>query len=60
MTRSPRGSILGYGMAQWMAEHEILAAALFVGLSLALIAIFAALERRYKQQLTAGQKDNLS
>ena len=47
-------------MAQWMAEHEILAAALFVGLSLALIAIFAALERHYKQQLTARRKNNFS
>jgi len=44
-------------MAHWMAEHEAFAAAIFVGLSLALIAIFAALEHRYKQQLTARRKD---
>ena len=49
-----------FGMAHWMAEHEVLAAAIFVGLSLALTAIFAALERRYKQQLTARRKDNFS
>jgi hypothetical protein len=47
-------------MAHWMAEHEVLAAVIFVGLSLALTAIFAAMERRYKQQLTARRKDNLS
>jgi hypothetical protein len=47
-------------MAHWMAEHEIMAAAVFVGLSLALIAIFAALEHRYKQQLTARRKDYFS
>jgi hypothetical protein len=47
-------------MAQWMAEHEILAAALFVGLSLALIAIFAALEHRCKEQLTTRRKGHLS
>jgi hypothetical protein len=47
-------------MAHWMAEHEVLAAAIFVGLSLALTAIFAALERRYKQNLTARRKDNFS
>jgi hypothetical protein len=47
-------------MAHWMAEHEVLAAAIFVGLSLALIAIFAALERHYKQQLTARRKNNFS
>jgi hypothetical protein len=35
-----------------MNQHEILAAVIFVGVSLALIAFFAALERRYKQQLT--------
>jgi hypothetical protein len=47
-------------MAQWMAEHEVLAAALFVGLSLALIAVFAALEHRYKDEITARRKDNFS
>jgi hypothetical protein len=47
-------------MAQWMAEHEVLAAVIFVGLSLALIAIFAALEHRYKQQLTTRRKDYFS
>jgi hypothetical protein len=47
-------------MAQWMAEHEVLAAAFFVGLSVALIVIFAALERRYKEQLTARRKDHFS
>jgi len=47
-------------MAQWMAEHEIMAAVVFVGLSLALIAIFAALEHRYKEQLTARRKDYFS
>jgi hypothetical protein len=40
-----------------MNQHEILAAAFFVGLSLALIAFFAALERRYKEQLTGRRKD---
>jgi hypothetical protein len=35
-----------------MGQHEILAAVIFVGLSLALIAVFSALERRYKDQLT--------
>jgi hypothetical protein len=47
-------------MAHWMAEHEILAAIIFVGLSLALIAFFTALERRYKEQLTARRKDYFS
>jgi len=47
-------------MAHWMAEHEVLAAAIFVGLSLGLIAIFAALEHRYKEQLTARRKDYFS
>jgi hypothetical protein len=47
-------------MAQWMVEHEVLAAAIFVGLSLSLTAIFAALEHRYKQQSTARRKDNFS
>jgi hypothetical protein len=47
-------------MAHWMAEHEILSAALFVGLSLALIALFAALERRYKEQLTSRRMDHFS
>jgi hypothetical protein len=35
-----------------MTEHEVLAAVAFVGLSLALTIFFAALERRYKRQLT--------
>lgn len=48
------------GMAHWMAEHEVLAAVIFVGLSLALIAIFAALEHRYKQELTARRKNYFS
>jgi hypothetical protein len=43
-----------------MNQHEILAAVIFVGLSLALIAFFAALERRYKQQLTGVRKDQVS
>jgi hypothetical protein len=43
-------------MASWMNQHEILAAAIFVGVSLALIAFFAALERRYKEQLTGRRK----
>jgi hypothetical protein len=47
-------------MAHWMAEHEIMAAAIFVGLSLALTAFFAALEHRYKQQLTARRKNYYS
>jgi hypothetical protein len=47
-------------MAHWMAEHEVLAAVIFVGLSLALTAVFAALERHYKQQLTANRKNNFS
>jgi hypothetical protein len=47
-------------MAHWMAEHEIMAAAIFVALSLALTAFFAALEHRYKQQLTARRKDYFS
>jgi hypothetical protein len=47
-------------MAHWMAEHEVLAAVIFVGLSLALIFFFAALERRYKEQLTAHRKNHFS
>jgi hypothetical protein len=47
-------------MSHWMAEHEILAAAIFVALSLALIAIFAALERHYKQQLAVRGKNDFS
>lgn len=47
-------------MAHWMAEHEVLAAAIFVGLSLALTAFFAALERHYKDQLTARRKNYFS
>jgi hypothetical protein len=43
-----------------MNQHEILAAALFVGLSLALTVFFAALERRYKQQLTSPRKNYFS
>ena len=42
----------------WL-EHEVLAAAIFVGLSLALTAFFAALERCYKQQLTDRRKITL-
>jgi hypothetical protein len=47
-------------MAHWMAEHEVLAAAIFVALSLALTAFFAALERHYKQQLTSRRKNHFS
>jgi hypothetical protein len=47
-------------MARWMAEHEVLAAVIFVGLSLALIAIFAAMERRYKEQLMGRRKNYFS
>jgi hypothetical protein len=47
-------------MAHWMAEHEVLAAGIFVGLSLALIALFAALEQRYKKQLTSRRKNYFS
>jgi ABC-type amino acid transport system permease subunit len=36
-------------MANWMNQHEVLAAVIFVALSFALIAAFAYLERRYKQ-----------
>jgi hypothetical protein len=43
-----------------MSQHEVLAAVIFVGLSLALIAFFAALERRYKEQLTARRKNYFS
>jgi hypothetical protein len=43
-----------------MNQHEVLAAVIFVGLSLALIAFFAALERRYKEQLTARRKNYFS
>ena len=39
-----------FGMAHWMVEHEALAAVAFVGLSLALIALFVALERRYMER----------
>jgi len=46
-------------MAHWMAQHEILAAVIFVGLSLALIAFFATLERRYKEHLMTRRKDYL-
>jgi hypothetical protein len=47
-------------MAHWMAEHEVLAAAIFVALSLALTAFFAALERHCKQPLTSRRKNNFS
>jgi hypothetical protein len=47
-------------MAHWMAEHEVLAAVIFVAVSLALIAFFTALERRYKEQLTARRKNYFS
>jgi len=47
-------------MAHWMAQHEVFAAAVFVALSLAITAIFAALERRYGEQITARRKDNYS
>jgi hypothetical protein len=47
-------------MAHWMAEHEALAAAIFVALSLALIALFAAVERRYQDQMTARRKNDFS
>ncbi|HSK45035.1 MAG TPA: hypothetical protein VLA83_14240 [Candidatus Binatia bacterium] len=43
-----------------MAEHEVLSAVLFVGLSLALIAVFTAVEKRYKRQLTARRKNHFS
>jgi hypothetical protein len=43
-----------------MNHHEILAAVTFVALSLALIAFFAAVERRYKKQLTAPRKNYFS
>ena len=49
-----------YVMAHWMAEHEVLAAAIFVGLSLALTAFFAVLERHYKQPLTSRRKNYFS
>jgi hypothetical protein len=47
-------------MAHWMAEHEVLAAAIFVALSLALTAFFAGLEHRYRHQLTARRKNYYS
>jgi len=47
-------------MAHWMAEHEVLAAAIFVALSFALTAFFAALERHYEQQLTSRRKNDFS
>jgi hypothetical protein len=47
-------------MAHWMAEHEVLAAAIFVALSLALTAFFAVLERHYKQPLTSRRKNYFS
>jgi hypothetical protein len=37
-------------MAHWMAEHEVMAAAIFVALSLALTGFFSVLERHCKQQ----------
>jgi hypothetical protein len=50
-------TVLRFGMARWMAEHEVLAAAIFVGLSLALTALFAILEYRYKERLTGRHKN---
>jgi hypothetical protein len=47
-------------MSHWMAEHEALAAAIFVALSLVLIAVFAAVERHYKEQLTSSRKNYFS
>jgi hypothetical protein len=43
-----------------MAEHEVLAAAVFVALSLALTAFFAVLERHCKQPLTSRRKNYFS
>jgi hypothetical protein len=60
VTGGCKRTVLRFGMAHWMAEHEILAAVIFVGLSLALIAVFAALEQRYKQQLTSRRKNYYS
>jgi hypothetical protein len=39
-----------------MSQHEILAAAMFIALSFALIGIFSLLERQYKRQLTGRRK----
>jgi hypothetical protein len=47
-------------MANWMSQHEILAAAIFIALSFALIGIFSLLERQYKKQLTAPRKNYFS
>jgi len=47
-------------MAHWMAKNEVLSAVVFVGLSLARIALFAALERRYKERLASRRKDYFS
>jgi hypothetical protein len=56
----PGQPFYAYVMAHWMAEHEVLAAAIFVALSLALTALFAAMERHYKQQLTSRGKNDFS
>jgi hypothetical protein len=56
----PGQPFYAYVMARWMAEHEVLAAAIFVALSLALTALFAAMERHYKQQLTSRGKNDFS
>ena len=56
----PGQPFYAYVMARWMAEHEVLAAAIFVALSLALTALFAAMERHYEQQLTARRKNDFS
>jgi len=42
-----------------MNQHEVLAAAIFVGVSLALMAFFSALERRYKERLTSCRKNEI-
>ena len=55
-----REAFYAYVMAHWMAEHEVLAAAIFVAISLALTAIFAALERHYQQQLAVRGKNDFS
>jgi len=36
-------------LAKWMNEHEVLAATFFVAVSLALMGLFALLERRFKR-----------
>ena len=44
-------SFYAYGMilANWMNEHEVLAATVFVAASLALMGLFSLLERRLKR-----------